>query len=337
MAAQLMAGSGDRLTKQLRDYSVRHVKISEDNMARTRRLVTDLVENKIMRYCNENSSLPILRLEYPGSVYERLKTEAADEVDVMVVLGTSKQEVQITRTDVRGYVQLTVSGNSPLRGYADCQGNVNPERLRNGWFYSLVYQAIGATSTSSPEKMVVRAHGPAIQLDIYARGTEQKLLSVDLVPSFCIDGNYYVAKPYKGANVANSHLLWRRSFSLKEKEMLQNMDRDHGCRHELLRIVKTIVKREATSLGKLTSYHLKTAFLHYNKDARDWRSPALGQRFLGFITALQAHLANGCLRHYWLSSVNLLEDIDPGVVRKMADRLKRILNSEKERNEILDN
>ena len=53
-------------------------------MARTRRLVTDYVQGQVMVFCKQRSSLPILKLEYTGSVYERLKTEAADEVDVMV-------------------------------------------------------------------------------------------------------------------------------------------------------------------------------------------------------------------------------------------------------------
>ena len=43
-----------------------------------------------MWYCRRNSTLLIQNLEYTGSVYERLKTEAADEVDVMVVLKTYK-------------------------------------------------------------------------------------------------------------------------------------------------------------------------------------------------------------------------------------------------------
>ena len=50
----------------------------------------DCIKDKIIEYCKQNSSLPILRIEYTGSVYERLKTNAADEVDIMVVLKTHK-------------------------------------------------------------------------------------------------------------------------------------------------------------------------------------------------------------------------------------------------------
>lgn len=79
----------DTLTRKLRNYSATHVKISEADMTLTKKLVKDYVENQVMWYCRKKSSLPILRLEYTGSVYERLKTEAADEVDVMVVLKTT--------------------------------------------------------------------------------------------------------------------------------------------------------------------------------------------------------------------------------------------------------
>ena len=67
---------------------MKYVKISEVDMARSRELVRNYVEGQVMVYCRQNSALPILRLEYTGSVYEGLKTEAADEVDVMVVLKT---------------------------------------------------------------------------------------------------------------------------------------------------------------------------------------------------------------------------------------------------------
>ena len=340
--AQAQAQRGDSLTKKLRDYSVKYVKISEDDMSYSKMLVKDYIEDQIMVYCRKNSSLPILRLEYTGSVYEKLKTEAADEVDVMVVL---KSEVMVEDAGVPGYVRLMAQKDSNIRNckYESPEGYINPERLRNGWFYSLVDQAIRdfrARSPGSDIHLVVRSHGPAVQLDIVRKGTGEKLLSVDLVPCFQVGPDYYVAKPYTGRrSVSSPGLLWRQSFSLKEKEILEYMDRDRGCRHELLRIVKTIVNRprERTSLGRLDSYHLKTAFMHYIKEKPDnWAGKnSLGEHFLGFLRALQSYLERGNLPHYWLPDVNLLDDIDRGVLVQMANRLKRILNSEAKQNKIL--
>ena len=290
-----------------------------------------------------------MKLEYAGSVYERLKTEAADEVDVMVVLKTTTPwlwgdpEVMVEDTDIPGYVRLKARADTKFHKYAGPEGYINPERLRNGWFYSLVDQAVSNYRARSPRSevdFVVRAHGAAVQLDIFKKETRVDLLSADLVPCFQIGpDSYYVAKAYRGRRfVSSPGLLWRQSFSLKEKGILEFMDRDHGCRHELLKIVKTIVNREPTSLGRLESYHLKTAFMHYIKEKRhNWNGRnSLGEHFVGFFGELQRFLENGNLPHYWLDGVNILEDIDDVVVRNMLYRLKRILNSEVERDQILD-
>jgi len=333
-----MAENQDSLTKKLRNYSIKYVKISEDDMSNSRSLVKNYIEDQVMKYCREKSTLPILRLEFTGSVYERLKTEAADEVDVMVVLQTNRSEVVVEKDPgVPGYARLKAKSDSKFctRNYVSAEGYIIPERLRSGWFYSLVTKAVNNFSAPNVN-IFVRAHGPAVQLDIVKKGTNEKLLSADLVLCFCFqvgpDVSYYVAKPYTGRD-----LLWRQSFSLQEKEILQYMDRDGGCRHELLRIVKTIVNREPTSLGRLESYHLKTAFMHYMKKVGQgsFDKNALAKHFRGFVGTLQSYLERGNLPHYWLSNVNLLENINPMVIRKMADRLRRILNSEAEMNKIL--
>lgn len=336
--AQPQARRGDSLTKKLRDFSVKYVKISEADMARSRELVTKDIQNQVMAYCQRNSTLPILKLEYTGSVYEGLKTEAADEVDIMVVLNTNRQEVKVEGAEVPGYVRLKAASSSSLSRYVSREGYVIPERLRNGWFCSLIAQAVSAFRDSS-RYLVVRYHGPAIQIDIKSRGTEELLLSADLVPCFQFGSDdYFVAKSYSGnRGVANRELLWRKSFSLNEKAKLQHMDRDGGCRHELLRIVKTIVKKERTSLGALESYHLKTAFMHYmDNNPYNWKGPnSLGEHFLGYLAEVQRYLERGHLPHYSLPEVNLLADINSVVVQKMADRINRILNSEAVRNELL--
>ena len=120
--------------------------------------------------------------------------------------------------------------------------------------------------------------------------------------------------------------------------MLKHMDSDdHGCRHELLRIVKTIFKRELTSSVPLQSYHLKTAFMHYIRMSPEhWNDRnSLGRHFVGFLEELQSQLERGKLPHFWLPDVNLHEDTDPAVVNQMGNRLKNILNSEAAMNRIL--
>ena len=339
----------EALTKKLREYFIKNVKIPEADQARARSLVRDYIKDHIIEYCKQNSSLPILRIEYTGSVYERLKTEAADEVDIMVVLKTHKPllwgdpEVLVEDVGKAGYALLKARDDSRLLSYANSEGYIDPKRLRNGWFYSLVDRAVNAFNrhANSDVRLKVRYHGPAVQVDITEKQNDVLLLSVDLVPCFEIkNGQYFVPKSSGPMHDPSSSLLWRQSFSLDEKALLKHMDKDdHGCRHQLLRIAKSIVKRQRTSLGPLESYHVKSAFAHYIKKNLDyWDSRScrfLGKHFLGFLRELQSFLEEGNLPIYWLPEVNLLEEINPVVLKNMANRLKRILNSEAEIDRIL--
>ena len=339
---------GVKLTKKLRDFSVKEVKIAEADQARSRRLVRDYIEDQIMEYCRQNSSLSILRMEYTGSVYERLKTEASDEVDIMVVLKTHKPwlwgdpEVLVEDVGKAGYALLKARDDSKLLRYANSEGYIDPERLRNGWFHGLVARAVNAFNERFPnsdERLSVHYHGPAIQVVIKEKQTYNLLLSVDLVPCFETGNDqYFVPKSNSSMSISQPGFLWRQSFSLQETYMLLCMDRDdHGCRHELLRIVKTIVKRERTSLGALQSYHVKSAFVHYiTKNRHDWAGRnSLGKHFLGFLRELLSFVERGKLPVLWQPRVNLLEEMEPVVLQQMANRLKRILRSEAEMDHFL--
>ena len=339
--AEARRGDATSLTKKLRDFSAKYVKISDLNKTRTRTLVNDYIENQIIEFCRQKSELQILNLQYTGSFYERLKTEAADEVDIMVVLGTPSSEIEVIASEVPGYVRLRAKGNPIFCKYLGHEGYLDPGSFRDRWFRSIVQRAVNNIKPKAPfsdVRLVVRTHGPAVQVDIFRKGSKEKLLSVDLVPCFHVKDSWYVPKPFKGKRfVFNHKVFWRQSFSLEEKQVLENMDQeDHGCRHELLRIVKTVVKRQVTSLP-LDSYYLKTAFMHYiERHSQDWVSrEALGKHFLGFLGEVQLYLRSGNLPHYNLPDVNLLNDFKEVVVKHMANRLKRILNSEARLQKIL--
>ncbi|XP_078344598.1 cyclic GMP-AMP synthase-like receptor 3 [Oculina patagonica] len=342
------AQADDSLTRKLRHYSNNHVKVDEADMAHTRMLVKDYVEDRIMRYCRQKSKLPILKVEYSGSAYERLETEPADKVKVMVVLKTTKswlwgQEVSTECTSVPGYVYLKTRWNSKFCRYADPERYLDPERFGSGWLHSLVEQAVENFRDSSPFSDVhldVYSNGPSVELDVIKSRTNEILLTADLIPCFEVgSGDFFVAKPYTGRRcVSSPELLWRQSFLLLEKEMLENVfSGDGGNSHELYKIVKTIVNREPGPLGRLDSYHLKTVFMHYISERRQkWNDKnALAYHFLGFLGKLQSSLENGNLPHYWLSGVNILDDIDQELLINMAIRSETILNSRAEMNEIL--
>lgn len=338
----------ESLTRKLRDYSFNHVKVNEANMAYTRKLVKDNIEDQVMRYCRQKSKLPILKVEYCGSVYERLETEPADKVVVMVVLKTGKswmwgEEVSMETSNVTGYVRLRTRWNSKFRKYANPERYLDPERLGRGWLYTLVDQAVRYfrdISSPSGVHLDVYSSGPSVELDVVKKRTGEILLTADLIPCFEFEsGDYFVAKPYKGRRyVSSPELLWRQSFSLQEKEMLEKMDSgDGGHRHNLFRIVKTIMTRESGPLGRLDSYHLKTAFMHYISERREkWNGEnALAHHFLGYLGNLQTWLECGILPNYWQRDVSILEDFDQGPLEIMAKRLERILNSRAEMNKLL--
>ena len=97
-------------------------------MTRTRKLVKDYIEGEIIEYCRRKSKLPILNLEYTGSFYERLKTEAADEVDIMVVLGTPGSEIEVIESEVPGYVRLRAN-SSMFHKYLSPDSHIDPRIL----------------------------------------------------------------------------------------------------------------------------------------------------------------------------------------------------------------
>lgn len=319
-------------------------------MARAKAIITEIVEKEILRDCLEKSSLPILRLECRGSMYEGLKTEAADEADLMVVINASEAEVAIVQAGVPGYAFLRAGSSnllhSPFRQVCSWrrQGYISPDAIHYTWFKNLVSNAVSdfrRRFRASQYKLSVVDHGPAVKLDIYWKlWPIDPLLSVDLVPCFHIAGRYYVPKRYNRRRlmVLDRDLLWKQSFALQEKQRLQYMDReDHGCRHELLRIVKAIVKNDI-SLRLLSSYHVKHAFLHYMATPRIWNGEnSLGDNFLGFMNSLCVFLMKGSIPHFWEPHFNILESMpNPRNACLVAYRCAEIVNSEDVRNAVLD-
>ena len=55
------------------------------------------------------------------------------------------------------------------------------------------------------------------------------------------------------------------------------------------------------------------------RETGPWTSQnSLGEHFVGFLGEMQKALENGNLSHYWLSGVNVLEDIDKVVMKAIS-------------------
>ena len=112
------------------------------------------------------------------------------------------------------------------------------------------------------------------------------------------------------------------------------MDKDNGCRHNLFKVVNTVLKREPTFFH-LSSLHIKMAFLWYSSETKDFSNDKLAERFMEFMEFLQNKLQAKVLQHFWMKDVNLLSEISASTLENMHRRLTRLLSSEQERNKVL--
>ena len=133
---------------------------------------------------------------------------------------------------------------------------------------------------------------------------------------------------------ADLDTAWAKSYTLAQKSLLKDMDKDHGCRHDLFKVINTILRREPT-FSHLSSFHLKMALLWYNQTTRDWEKDRLAERFTEFVKFLRDALQCKVLKHFWIDDLNLLSDISPTTLENMHSRLSRILSSEQKRSEVL--
>lgn len=133
---------------------------------------------------------------------------------------------------------------------------------------------------------------------------------------------------------ADLDTAWAKAYTFAQKSLLKDMDKDHGCRHDLFKVLNSILQREPT-FSRLSSFHLKTALLWYNHTTSDWGKDRLAERFTEFVEFLRDALQCRVLKHFWINDLNLLSDISASTLSNMQTRLSRILSSEQERSKVL--
>lgn len=208
-------------------------------------------------------------------------------------------------------------------------------------FMGHLQQCIDDNNSFLNKQVKLRKHGkgPGIQLDVLKQHSQQLWYSVDLVVSFEINKDeLYVAKPTKDEALLNElhGSTWRRSFSLEEKDLLSDIDRDNGIRKWCARMLKVLRDRE-TNLAKLDSYLIKTTLFHENKNIRSWKPSELSIRFIGLLKRLTGYLDSGKMPHFFIPSMNILKNMDSNTRINIAKRLHRILTSQSVMRKILEN
>lgn len=272
------------------------------------------------------------RLEFTGSSYEGVKVEDRQKLEFDVMIMMKGRDIQTSPVEP-GYVILTPKlarkEDPQFQDIIDQRGNISTELLANLFFGQIQKLVNGHKELT--EKVKLRKHGPAVQMDVYDDG--KIWFSVDLVPAYDIPGKdgmeRYVAKPLKDY----PDNAWRRSFSGEEKELLNSLDKGNiGCRKQCLRILK-VMRDKGPVFHILTSYHLKTVLFHECAEKSDnelWQPIHLAERVLDLMGRLCRSINKNSLPHYFLPEINLLKDIPQKSRENMRDRLRRLRNKEEQ-------
>jgi len=187
------------------------------------------------------------------------------------------------------------------------------------------------------DRITLRRHGPAVQMDVHTNRKKSKLFySVDMVPTIQIGkDDYYVAKPKKKRS--GPQIEWRQSFSLEEKKRFLTLDKDNGCRKQVLRILK-VMRLHKPDLARLSSFHYKTVLLRVTEkltDKKQWKDEHIGKRLMDVIGQLEAELSEGVMPNYFLPDFNLLSEMSEGTIDNMRRRMRNLRKSQKRMRELM--
>ena len=140
---------------------------------------------------------------------------------------------------------------------------------------------------------------------------------------------HLVAKPCPGEKRTrdDSQVYWRISFSEAEKILLRPAS--SGCEKKYYRIAKAIFEACKEDLKPLSSYHLKTLFLHLRRASPQARSDDsnLGESVVKFFARLIDRLKGGHLPHFFVGPrVSLFSEMSGRTRTNLACQLEYFLN-----------
>ena len=301
----------------------------------SKEVVDQILKDGVLKYCQEDSDL-VSKFEYGGSLYENLKTMGPDDGDaiILVALKAKKGFISFDMNEAHGYAVIKSLENSPYKEFSSEDGFLMPVKFKN-WLLKLVNSAVNSISVPSVA-LKVSSSSAGVKVQIRE---QSKVLDVHLVPAFQLgnDQAYFVPPPSQHGYLPEGVVhdtAWSKSYTLIHKMLLKDMDKDHGCRHDLFKVVDTVLHRQPT-FSCLTTLHLKTALLWYKETTNDWGKDNLGDRFTEFVGFLRDALQKKVLKHFWIKDLNLLTDIAPTTLENMHTRLSTILNSEQKRTKVL--
>ena len=331
----------NELLRNLRKYHREKVRLPASDTQWAKQLVYSQTQ-KLLEFCKRETGV-VRNMEYTGCMYERLETRRSNEFEVMVVLKTGDEDVTVEEVVPKLYSNIKlVTGEADTRlvRFTDTHDYLRPDKMQN-WLDKLAQAWIESTKRF-PDGARVRAHKNGSAVEMIIRDTNRGgSVTAQLIPCVKVEDDsgvihYFVPCAFQectkfelGSNTGRS-VLWRRTFSLREREVLSTLDRSsNACRTECLKILKFFFSSDR-KLRVFHFYSLKTAFLHYRNLSEDWRSDQLGERFLGALRYVQECVKRKDLPHYFVPRVNLLKGLSGSSLNGIETRLQQVLTDEKQ-------
>ena len=229
-------------------------------------------------------------------------------------------------------------------------------RITAKYFYQLVCKAVAAMRVAQRRRISkVKWSGTAVTLTIDGNIDLDLVLSVEIsgwpncacawgdnasnktwpterqVEQIKIEKGkvHLVAKPCPAERGVpfESQEYWRISFSEAEKMLLRPAS--SGCEKKYYRIAKAIFEARKEDLKPLSSYHLKTLFLHLRRESPQARSDDsnLGESVVKFFASLIDRLKKGQLPHFFVGPrADLFSEMSGRTRTNLACKLEYFLN-----------
>ena len=125
------------------------------------------------------------------------------------------------------------------------------------------------------------------------------------------------------------------SFSREEKDKLNRMDKDLGCRRQVVRFLKGMTQSDPTLKG-MKSYYWKNVLFHLtdNEEARKWEKENFTERVFDMIWYMSRFVHHGTLPSYYKSHPiaprkNLLQNMEQKTRLRIQKRLFSLYSNEK--------
>ncbi len=252
----------------------------------------------------------VSRREFTGSAYKGTRASDAGDYDQLWI----KRDLQVQKRPVSGTPgHFRMSRNGLL---------VDAGKERNV-LKGEVQKALNQFGLA--QRSVIRDHIPAVQLDVFAHTSLNRLVfSVDLVYTLDLGGdNKHMYVPKEDT--------WLQTVTPEEVRYMKKIDQGNNHWRLCVKIIKLIRDQEAT-LAPLSGYVYETALLeehgeHPDPAARSKLEVTEVIRML--LTRVAAAVEKGFMEHYFLKrngqpGVNILPPLGAVTQENITNRLRRL-------------